>query len=178
MSTPVTAKIHWIQLFPGDGNYETGLEGYQPENPEHFGVHLQLWIRSSDPSDPSESRDLIDPESAIWTVDGADDFDLEVCTPSWFAERAEENWKGLAGNRGPQQIPASIIMGSGMWFVKRWDHNEILTGLAKIFEVDGTGPDFGSVASRISRYLTWDLSYVYDKHVNEHFGEPFPPPKS
>jgi immunity protein 8 of polymorphic toxin system len=173
--TPVTAKIHWIELFTGEP-HKISLEQYQPENPEHFGIDLQLWIRASDPSDSRELGDLIDPEGASWPADGSDDFNLTICTPSWFAERAEEDWRGLAGFRGPRQIPGSIIMGSAMWFVKRWDRSEILAGLAII--LDEIGPDWGSVASRISRYLTWDLSYVYDKHVNDHFGEPFPPPRT
>ncbi len=74
-------------------------------------------------------------------------------------------------------MPDSIIMGTGTWFVRRWDHTEILSGLTKLLNYQGTGPDWGSVASRISRFITWDLAYVYDKHVNEHFGEPFPPPE-
>lgn len=165
MKEQTTARIHLIQLFAAGEPYETSLERYQPEDPEHFGTHIQLWIASSDAG------------STGWPVGGADDFDLTVCTPSWFADRAEEDWKGLGGYRGPGSMPASIIMGHGIWFVQRWDHGEILAGLASIFETEGTGPDWGSVASRIGRYIQWDLSYAYDQHVNEHFGEPFPPPR-
>lgn len=75
-------------------------------------------------------------------------------------------------------MPDSIILGHGTWFVKRWEHNQILAGLANILETEGTGPDWGSVASRIGRILTWDLVYFYDKHVNEHFGRAFPRTKT
>src|SRR5579863_6190615 len=97
---PTTAKIHLIQLFEAGEPYETSLARYQPEDPDHFGAHVQLWIT------PSEAAG-----SGGWPVEGADDFDLTVCTPSWFAERAEEDWKGLSGYRGPRSVPDSIIMG-------------------------------------------------------------------
>lgn len=45
---PTTAKIHLIQLFDAGEPYETSLEQYRPEDPEHFGTHIQLWISSSD----------------------------------------------------------------------------------------------------------------------------------
>jgi hypothetical protein len=59
--------------------------------------------------------------------------------------------------------------------MRRWDPDQFLEALTSICKEFSPGPDWGSVASRIGRLIPWEFDYKYDEHVNQSFGEAFPP---
>ena len=158
MSAPVTAIVKNVLAF-GDGQADDrSLDGYRPADPEHFGFDAQIFI--GDASD-----------------DWSDSFDLLVCTPSWMIEWIDAGrWDRFTG-AGLRVVPKSVAVGNGMWFMLRWDKDEFERTLRTVCEEFSPGPDWGSVASRIGRLIPWEYDYRYDRHVDTHFGEPFPPPK-
>ena len=88
---------------------------------------------------------------------------------------------GRRGELGPiqgwraQGPPPSVVVGAGLWFKRRWDHAEFQEALRKLCGSASPGPDWGSVADRIGRMIPWEFDNRYDNHVNQHYGDPFPP---
>jgi hypothetical protein len=141
----------------GDGAAtDASLDGYAPPNPSHFGVTVQVFVGDS-------------------TIDVSDSFDILVCTPSWMAEQVDAGVWDRFRVGGLRAIPESVAVGTGIWFMRRWDAAEFDAAVRTICAAFSPGPDWGTVASRIGRLMPWEFDYRYDEHVNEHFGTPFPP---
>jgi hypothetical protein len=47
--------------------------------------------------------------------------------------------------------------------------------LSAITDAASPGPDWGSVAARIGRFIPWEFNYKYDDHIDDHHGDPYPP---
>ncbi len=155
MSTPVTAVLKSVLAF-GDGQAEDrSLDGYRPEDPEHFGFDAQIFIGDA-------------------SHDWRDSFDLLVCTPSWMTECVDAGRWDRFTVAGPRVLPESIAVGTGIWFMRRWDRAEFEEALRAVCAEFSPGPDWGSVAARIGRVIPWEYRFRHDKHVDQHFGEPFP----
>jgi hypothetical protein len=152
----VHAAITTILVFGEGSSADGSLDGFRPPDPENFGCTVQALI-----GDASDGR--------------SDSFDIVVCSPSWFAEQvAAGSWDRFR-NGGLRVIPDSVVVGSGMWFMRRWDQPEFESAVHAIVESASPGPDWGSVANRIGRLIPWEFDYRYDEHVDEDGGETFPP---
>lgn len=152
----VRAEIKSVLVFGEGSSDDLSLGGFRPPDPEHFGFNAQVFI--------GESGD-----------DLSDSFDIVVCSPSWFANQvAEGSWNRFR-NGLLQAVPESVIFGRGLWFMRRWEKSEFDSALMAIAEAASSGPDWGSVADRIGRMIPWEFDYKYDRHLDGHYGEPFPP---
>ena len=56
----------------------------------------------------------------------------------------------------------------------RWDSEAFLYAVRAVCTSASPGPDWGTVADRIGRWIPWEYDYRYDEHVNARFGERFP----
>lgn len=56
-----------------------------------------------------------------------------------------------------------------------WDERQFDETMHRLCELVGPGPDWGSVASRLWRFLDWEQGDRYDRWVNEHPCEPYNP---
>jgi len=129
-----------------------------PDDAEHFGVRVQAFIGSAE-------------------SDRSDSFDVLVCSPGWLAEAVarpkpdDEDDDPLAF--GYRSFPRVITIGAQFWVMDRWDEGEVRRLLEAICAEVGPGPDWGSVASRIARFIPWEYDYRYDAHMQTG-GGPFP----
>jgi hypothetical protein len=151
VSSEVRAEVKAILYFGPETARDAG--SFDPADPGHFGVTVQILIGET-------GNDL------------ADSFDLTVCSPSWFAaEVASGRWF----NQGaPLGMPTAVAVGSGLWFMRRWDREEFETAVRFVCDVYSPAPDWGSLADRIGRQIPWEFDAEYDAHVNDQFGSPFP----
>jgi hypothetical protein len=156
VSGPVHAEVKLILAF-GEEVDQQGhhtLDDFVPQDPAHFGLSVQVFIGDT-------------------VSDEFDSFDLWVCSPSWLAARAKERWPPL--EQGLRAIPDAVMVGTGTWLMQRWDRAVFEHALDVVCESFSGGPDWGSVAARIGRLIPWEYDYRYDAHVDERYGEPFPP---
>lgn len=154
MSEPVTAVVMQILIFGPGHSQDMSIEGFAPPDPEHFGVNAQVFIGSGDGY--------------------SDSFDVVVCSPSWLVESlSSPDWSRF--NRGLRVIPETVLPGASIWLMRRWDRDEFETAVNAICDSYSPGPDWGTVACRIGRLIPWEFDYKYDAHVDEHYGEGFPP---
>jgi hypothetical protein len=154
MPGQVTAAVKNVMLFPFDSSGATDVDDFVPADPSHFGVSVQVFV--GEPDD-------------------VDSFDMIVCSPAWFAERAaaREGWSLLASQQHETDTD-SVLIGTGLWFMRRWSAAEFRAVLSTVCGAASGGPDWGTVASRIGRAIPWEFDYRYDAHVDERYGEPFP----
>jgi hypothetical protein len=148
----VRAEVKAILYFGPEAARDAG--SFEPADSAHFGVTVQILI--------GETGD-----------DLADSFDVIVCSPSWFAvEAANGRWFTQGA---PLGMPEAVAVGSGMWFMRRWNRRDFETAIGFLCDTYSPGPDWGSVAARIGRQIPWEYDYKHDSHINAHFGSPFPP---
>jgi hypothetical protein len=148
----VTAELREVWFSGFAGAWIGSTTDPSPDDPEHFGFLMHAVIGDA-------------------SHDAGDAFNAYVCTPSWFAAQLQTGgWDRFVD----ALRPTSIVDGSGMWFVSRWDRAELDTALRLLCEESSPGPDWGSVAARIARVIPWEFDYRYDEHVNHRYGEPYP----
>lgn len=152
----VRAEAKSVLVFGEGSSGDHSPEGYRPPDPDHFGFNAQVFIGES-------------------SNDRYDSFDVVVCSPSWFAEQvAAGSWDRFRSG-GLRVVPESVVVGAGLSFMRRWAKSEFDSALLAIAEAASPGPDWGSVADRIGRLIPWEFDYKYDRHLDEHYGESFPP---
>lgn len=154
MSPTVAAEVKAILFFGPESSADAG--SFNPADPTHFGVNVQILIGE-------RGNDL------------ADSFDLVACSPSWFASEAT-NGRWFTQD-APLGMPASVAVGSGMWFMRRWDPVEFESAVRFLCDVSSPAPDWGTLAARIGRQIPWEFDYKYDAHLDAQFGSRFPPPR-
>lgn len=156
MGSAVSLEVKSVLAFGSGASRDASLDGFVPDDPDHFGFHAQVFIGEV-------GSELVD------------SFDLTVCSPSWMAARvASGEWEHFRSG-GLTFVPESIAVGTGIWFMRRWDRQEFEAALRATCRAFSPGPDWGTVASRIGRLIPWEFDYKFDAHVNDHFGHPFPP---
>lgn len=144
----VRAVVKNVLAFGDGSSSDASLDGFVPPDPEHFGFFAQVFV-----------GDDVD--------DRSDSFDLVVCSPSWFAEEAVSGrWEQFRGG-GLTVLPESIAVGSGIWFMRRWDKAAFEDALKFVCDAASPGPDWGTVAARIGRLIPWEFAYKYDERVNQ-----------
>ena len=156
MSRPVSLEVKSVLAFGNGGSPDASLDGFVPDDAEHFGFHAQVFIGEV--------------ESEL-----VDSFDLTVCSPSWLAASVESGEWELFRSGGLTVLPESVAVGTGIWFMRRWDREDFEAALRATCQGFSPGPDWGTVAARIGRLIPWEFDYLYDAHLNDHFGSPFPP---
>ncbi|MEO7981286.1 MAG: Imm8 family immunity protein [Sporichthyaceae bacterium] len=146
----VTAEIKNILLW--------GERGQEPEigDPTHFGLNAQVLLGE-------RGRDL------------SDSFDVLVCSPSWLAHEMAAGHTEQFAAELIGDMDGSVLPGAGTWLMQHWSMPDFERAVQQICDLCSPGPDWGSVASRISRLIPWEYDYRYDKHVDAHYGETFPP---
>jgi hypothetical protein len=157
-SSSVTAVVQTILVFGEGAATNRSLDAFVPDDPEHFGVNAQVFIGEA-------GNGLVD------------SFDITVCSPSWMAERVAAGQWDRFRHGGLRILPESVAVGTGIWFMRRWDREAFELAVRTTCSAFSPGPDWGTVACRVGRLIPWEFDYKYDAHVNEHFGEPFPPPR-
>ena len=150
-SRPVTdgvrAQVQGIAAadLDGPGNRLVDARNIRPADPLYFGIDVHAYI-----GEPGAR--------------GSDEFHVVVCSPSWFAEYASTGagWSFLT-----TPLDASpVLLGTGVWFMRRWDADQFLSMIDEICDGASGGPTWGSVANRIGRWLPWEFDYRYDDDVN------------
>jgi hypothetical protein len=151
----VSAVLHGMTVFVGNFSNRVEaveLDEFAPSDPSHFGLELLVYIG---------------PSTVV-----SDRFDLTVCSPSWWKQWVHDRWTDDNDDRRYEPV----VSWAGIWFMSRWDKAEFERALEKVCSEASPGPDWGTVASRLSRSLLWEYDYHYDAFVNKHPGESYPPP--
>ena len=151
MADMVTAELKDVVLWGRDGREDAEID-----DPAHFGVRAQLFI--------GERGD-----------DLADSFDVVVCSASWLAQEVAAGRTDQFAGELIGDMDGSVLPGAGVWLMQRWDREAFERNVRLVCATLSPGPDWGSVASRISRLLPWEYDYRYDDFVDAHYGETFPP---
>ena len=135
-----------------------GLEHYTPDDPADFAISLQAFIGSTDD-------------------DRVDSFDVLVCTPAWLAQHMSDPRLRASQPRAWTWLQPGITFGRNLLVVERWDYELLRDTLSRLC-ASFQGPDWGSLASRIDKYLPWEYDYRYERHQDEIAAtNPFPPPE-
>ncbi len=131
-----------------------GIESYEPSDPTDFCVSVQAFIGPGD-SDPSDS------------------FDFVVCSPKWLLANFH-----LLRDPDDDVTPPSLVVTQGIWIMESWSSQDIESNIRRLCEVVSPGPDWGSVADRLGRWMPWEYDYRYDDFRNNTSGARFPPDRS
>lgn len=152
----MTAEVKEVLVFGPAAPSDDSLDRYVPRDPDHFGFNAQVFIGPT-------------------TSDLVDSFDITVWSLSWFAEQvADGQWQRFRSGT-LRAIPDAVALRAGIWFMRRWDLAEFRAALDAVCRTFSPAPDWGSVASRIGRLISWEFAEHYDDHVDRQSGEPFPP---
>lgn len=101
------------------------LDTFRPDDPSKFGFLLQA---------------MIGPEGE----DGAESFDIQVCTPQWLLDRHSQG-----------ECP-NVIFGAQMMVVFSYDLSQVL-GALKHYCQKCVGKDWQTLASKLSRLGAWEF---------------------
>lgn len=100
---------------------EDELINFWPEDPECFGS----WIRA-----------MIGPD----TEEGAESFDMQICTPKWLQDETAKN---------------NILLGKGMIIINEYDYDQIMIFLKKQI-AECHADDWPTIAQKLSRFSFWE----------------------
>lgn len=100
---------------------EDDLNSYWPENPEYFGS----WIRA-----------IIGPDYE----EGAECFDMLICTPKWLQSELVKN---------------DVLLGKGMIIIDEYDHDKIRAFIEKQITAC-YADDWPSITQKLSRISFWE----------------------
>jgi hypothetical protein len=152
MADRVVAEVQSVLVGDWDDNSPQGLvdlDDLVVSNPSHFGIEAHVYM-----GQPGGT--------------GSDSFDMFVCSPSWFADHAARDDEWALFRRGQRWTNSDVVLlGTGLWFMRRWSAPELRAVLATVCADASGGSDWGTVASRIGRSIPWEFDYAYDAEVNE-----------
>jgi hypothetical protein len=140
--------LHWVA---GDRPEAVGQEHYEPPDPANFAVNVQALIGSDDSVE-------------------ADSFDFTVCSPKWLATNAEQ-----LRDAEDDLLPASVLIDRGIWLMASWSPRDVETSIRRLCEHVSPGPDWGTVADRLGRWMPWEYDYRYDEFRDSQPKDGFPP---
>jgi hypothetical protein len=114
-----------------------GLDNYEPGEPDSFCLRIQAFLGPPGPGTGTS-------------------FDCTVCSPRWLTQ----NFRSLDGWNDES------LLGHGLVLLPRWDLPSLTKVVRGICEnIDG--PDWPTVALRISRWLPWEFEYRCDHDQDE-----------
>ena len=123
-----------------------------------------------DPSDPTcfavNVQAFIGPQDA----DSSDSFDFLVCTPSWLAANPDR-----IRDPDDELLPPALLMQRGIWLASSWSVGEIESAIRRLCDHVSPGPDWGTVADRLGRWMPWEYDYKYDEFRDAQQEGSFPP---
>jgi hypothetical protein len=105
-------------------------------------------ITSFSPSDPTNFCFLLQTMIGPDGEDGAESFDIQVCTPTWLMDRH-------AQGKSP-----NIILGIHMIIMFSYDINQLRTTLEKYCE-QCVGDNWSSVANQLSKLGAWEFDHYH-----------------
>ena len=101
---------------------------------------------------------------------GEDRFDAFACSPAWLAE----NFTTVDESSGRRLLPWAqtesqdhSFFTPGLVLMPTWSPEALSEAIDRICE-RCQGPDWPTVASRLTRYLDWEYEYKYDEYVDCH----------
>ena len=110
---------------------------WAPADPAYFAIPVILFIGGTDdPDGPTDSFETL-VSSPAWLNDHLADIQADDPTET----------DGLTG------LPYRT--GRGLWLMPRWDHAVFQRDLDALF-LTAAGPDWPTVANRLSRHLEWE----------------------
>ena len=125
------------------------------DQPEHFGFPVMVLVAESGSA--------------------PDAFHLHVCSASWLsAELMTERGEALSDSLVTEH-DAGVRPLAGVWVMNRWSRERFEAAVRRLCDSQSPAPDWGTVASRISRLLPWEYDYRYDDHADAHAGSTIPP---
>jgi hypothetical protein len=125
-------------------------------DPTHFGMRVDVMIGTDD--EPS-----------------ADCFTAFPCTSSWLAaELAAGRWERLSDDLVTDHDPGVRPL-AGVWVMDRWSQERFESSVQQLCQTYSPAPDWGTVASRLTRLLPWEYDDRYDEYLDTHPGPVFPP---
>lgn len=110
-----------------------------PADPESFGFWVQAFI--------GPERDST-----------SDSFDFVVCTPRWLAD----NFYDPRLPRGESRGSTNLLFGCQLVLMESWSYAELEAAIKQVC-AESAGPDWGTVANRVGRWLPWEFDYQYDE---------------
>ena len=126
MESPIRAEVKGVLIF-GEGQAAGhSLESFSPPDPDYFGFNA---LRSSS----------VTPGGGL-----SDSFDVVVCSPAWFASQVAQGSWDRFNRAGLRELPESIVIGSGLWFMRRWDSTDFMDALGRVCDALSPGTDWGS----------------------------------
>jgi hypothetical protein len=111
----------------------------------------------------------------LGTEGWSDSFSCLVCSPRWLADHFDDlvDWFSAEepvklGEARPRQdgLPRTRY-GSSMILMSEWSEEALAAHIDELCE-KCVGPDWATVASRLSRYVDWEWEYRYDEYVDAH----------
>jgi hypothetical protein len=144
MGGMVTAEVKdFIYYGPGSIN-----EPPMVVDPEHFGMEVSVLIGTTDQAP-------------------ADSFTAFPCTASWLAdELAAGRWQRLSDDLVTEHDDTVWPL-AGVWVMDRWSQERFEAAVRRLCRPSSPAPDWGALASRISRLLPWEYDDRYDQRVDE-----------
>lgn len=136
-------------------HYSWHLNKEKPPGSVHFGVWVMAFIGTVDD-------------------DGADSFDVLVCSPSWLADRAAAGDWEIFSSQALAGMSENVVPGAGIWLMRTWSPADFESALEIVVEKRSPGPDWETVAARIGRSIPWEFAYQHDEVVNREHGLPSP----
>lgn len=153
MARMVTAEVKAF-FYNGPGSYDEPPPAV--EDPLRFGLEVRVMIGTEG-------------------VAAADEFMAFPCTATWLVHE-------LSAGRGERMAEslvtehdAGVRPLAGVWVMDRWSQERFESAVRRLCALHSPAPDWGTVASRISRLLPWEYDYRYDDHADAHAGSTVPP---
>lgn len=143
MAGMVTAEVKDFLYYGFDSINEPPVVG----DPAHFGIQVSVLIGTTDQAP-------------------ADSFTAFPCTASWLAdELTAGRWQRLADDL-VTEYDDNVRPLAGVWVMEQWSQERFEAAVHRLCATHSPAPDWGALASRLSRLLPWEYDDRYDLRVD------------
>lgn len=111
--------------------------------------------------------------------DGADSFDLVVCTPNRLAEYfSSEKWSPDKDGDPDEDGGLDVLPGGnvlpvrGLWLMRHWSRTDFRAAVERLLRSCLPAPDWETFAYRVGLYIPWEFDYVHEREQNHRAGLP------
>lgn len=152
MASGVVGEIKTIE-------YLWGREGEPEPGADHFGVSVEVYVGEAGGDD------------------GAEQFEVFVCSPSRFLEACSRDWSDELVAEDLEILPGGAVAPvTGTWLMRSWSRAAFEAAVTRVIDGCSPAPDFDTLSARIARSgMLWEYDYRYDGKVNASAGLPPPP---